>query len=83
MTWFGIADESERCEGHCRQCRAYSDLQEKEFAAKAEGYLATEHQAFVGTGYFDQVAMVITGGTASTLATQGSTEYSLKMIEIA
>ena len=53
---------------------AYSKLQEKEFAAKAEGYLGTEHQAFVGTGYFDEVAQVISGGTSSTLAIKGSTE---------
>jgi isocitrate lyase len=53
---------------------AYSKFQEKEFAAKAEGYTATEHQAFVGTGYFDEVAQVISGGKSSTQALKGSTE---------
>jgi hypothetical protein len=33
-----------------------------------------EHQAFVGTEYFDQVGEVISGGTSSTLAMEGSTE---------
>jgi isocitrate lyase len=53
---------------------AYVRLQEAEFAAEADGYTATKHQAEVGTGYFDQVSQVITGGTASTLALKGSTE---------
>lgn len=53
---------------------AYSELQQEEFAAKVKGYNATEHQTFVGTGYFDAVAQVISGGTASTLALEGSTE---------
>ena len=38
------------------------------------GYTATRHQHEVGTGYFDQVSEVISGGKASTLALQGSTE---------
>ena len=53
---------------------AYSALQEKEFASKADGYTATEHQAFVGTGYFDEVAQVISAGKSSTQALKGSTE---------
>jgi len=53
---------------------AYTELQQEEFAAKEEGYAAVEHQTFVGTGYFDEVAMVLSGGTASTLAMEGSTE---------
>jgi isocitrate lyase len=39
-----------------------------------DGYTATRHQAEVGTGYFDRVAEVISGGTGSTLALKGSTE---------
>ncbi|GIS39341.1 MAG: hypothetical protein Ct9H90mP11_06610 [Acidimicrobiales bacterium] len=39
-----------------------------------DGYSATRHQREVGAGYFDQVATVISGGTASTLALKGSTE---------
>jgi isocitrate lyase len=53
---------------------AYVRLQEREFAMEAEGYTATRHQAEVGTGYFDQVSTVISGGSASTLALKGSTE---------
>lgn len=53
---------------------AYTRLQEAEFAAEAHGYSATKHQREVGTGYFDQVAQVISGGAASTLALDGSTE---------
>jgi isocitrate lyase len=53
---------------------AYVRLQEREFAMEAEGYTATRHQAEVGTGYFDQVSRVISGGSSSTLALKGSTE---------
>ena len=53
---------------------AYSELQEEEFAARETGYTAVEHQAFVGTAYFDDVARVLTGGSATTLAMEGSTE---------
>ncbi len=54
---------------------AYSELQQREFAAEAEqGYRATKHQSFVGTGYFDEVAQVVAGGNASTTALSGSTE---------
>jgi isocitrate lyase len=57
-----------------RGMAAYSELQEREFAAEANGYTATRHQREVGTGYFDQVAEVISGGEASTLALEESTE---------
>jgi isocitrate lyase len=57
-----------------RGMAAYADLQEEEFALEAEGYTATRHQREVGTGYFDEVAQVIAGGQASTLALAGSTE---------
>jgi isocitrate lyase len=54
---------------------AYSRLQEKEFLREREvGYEAVKHQRFVGTGYFDAVQQVITNGTASTVALEGSTE---------
>ncbi|OYT72320.1 MAG: isocitrate lyase [Armatimonadetes bacterium JP3_11] len=53
---------------------AYAELQEAEFKAREEGFRATEHQAFVGTAYFDLVQEAITGGQASTLAMHGSTE---------
>ena len=53
---------------------SYSKLQEAEFAGEALGYTATRHQREVGTGYFDQVRGVISGGLASTQAMEGSTE---------
>ena len=57
-----------------RGMAAYAELQEAEFAAEQYGYTATKHQREVGTGYFDEVMQVITGGAASTLALGGSTE---------
>jgi isocitrate lyase len=54
---------------------AYADLQTAEFAAEAEGYTATKHQREVGTGYFDDVAQVISQGESSTTALHGSTEH--------
>jgi isocitrate lyase len=57
-----------------RGMAAYSELQQSEFAAEAEGYSATKHQQEVGTGYFDEVAKVIAGGETSTGALAGSTE---------
>jgi isocitrate lyase len=52
---------------------AYVELQEKEFAAEADGYTATRHQREVGTGYFDLVASAI-NPASSTVALAGSTE---------
>jgi len=57
-----------------RGMAAYSDVQTAEFAAEKQGYTATRHQHEVGTGYFDAVAEVISGGKASTLALTESTE---------
>jgi isocitrate lyase len=53
---------------------AYVQLQEREFEMETDGYTATRHQAEVGTGYFDKVSEVISGGSSSTLALKGSTE---------
>ncbi|MBB6448272.1 isocitrate lyase [Geomicrobium halophilum] len=53
---------------------AYSELQQGEFAAEKHGYTATRHQREVGTGYFDEVAQAVSGGTSSTTALAGSTE---------
>jgi isocitrate lyase len=53
---------------------AYSELQQAEFAAEAQGYTATRHQHEVGAGYFDAVAMAVSSGGASTTALKGSTE---------
>jgi len=57
-----------------RGMAAYSELQQAEFAAETEGYTATRHQREVGVGYFDAVAMAISGGKSSTTAFAGSTE---------
>jgi isocitrate lyase len=57
-----------------RGMSAYSELQQREFAAEKDGYTATRHQREVGTGYFDKVAEVISGGCSSTLALNDSTE---------
>ena len=57
-----------------RGMAAYSELQQAEFAAEARGYTATRHQREVGTGYFDAVALAVSGGTSSTTAMAGSTE---------
>jgi isocitrate lyase len=53
---------------------AYSKLQQEEFAAQELGYRAVTHQRFVGTGYFDEIAQVISDGASSTTALAGSTE---------
>jgi isocitrate lyase len=53
---------------------AYVRLQEHEFALEPDGYTATRHQREVGAGYFDQIAGIVSGGQASTLALTGSTE---------
>lgn len=53
---------------------AYSNLQELEFGAAPLGYTAHKHQREVGTGYFDQVSQIVSGGDVSTLALKESTE---------
>ncbi|MEA1653075.1 isocitrate lyase [Nitrospirillum sp. BR 11164] len=57
-----------------RGMAAFSELQQKEFAAVEQGFTAVKHQREVGTGYFDAVSMAITGGTSSTTAMKDSTE---------
>ncbi|WP_339741533.1 isocitrate lyase [uncultured Maricaulis sp.] len=59
-----------------RGMAAYSELQQAEFGSEANGYTATRHQREVGTGYFDQVSLALTGGTSSTTAMGESTESS-------
>jgi isocitrate lyase len=54
---------------------AYTELQNAEFEAeRAHGYRGVKHQAFVGTGYFDAIQTIVSGGEASTTALTGSTE---------
>ncbi|MBY0611079.1 MAG: isocitrate lyase [Beijerinckiaceae bacterium] len=53
---------------------AYSEMQQREFAAQDRGFTAVRHQREVGTSYFDAVATAISGGQSSTTAMAGSTE---------
>ncbi len=54
---------------------AYSKLQDREFElAASDGYAAVKHQAFVGTGWFDALQEVISGGESTTRALTDSTE---------
>jgi isocitrate lyase len=57
-----------------RGMAAYSEMQQREFAATERGFTAIRHQREVGTGYFDQVATTITQGRSSTTAMGESTE---------
>ena len=57
-----------------RGMSAYAELQEAEFASERHGYEAVRHQREVGTGYFDEVALAISGGESSTTALAESTE---------
>ncbi|MBB5121055.1 Isocitrate lyase [Streptomyces eurocidicus] len=52
---------------------AYVDLQEREFAAREQGFTAVRHQREVGTGYFDLVSTAL-NPAAETVALRGSTE---------
>lgn len=51
---------------------AYSQLQEAEFDAEADGYTSTKHQREVGVSYFDAITTAL--GSGSTAALKGSTE---------
>ena len=53
---------------------AYSEMQQKEISNEVNGFRATKHQSFVGTGYFDAIQNTITQGNVSTKAMEGSTE---------
>jgi isocitrate lyase len=57
-----------------RGMAAYSALQQQEFAAEKDGYEAVRHQEFVGTGYFDEITEIVTGGKSSSVAMKESTE---------
>jgi isocitrate lyase len=59
-----------------RGMSAYAELQEREFASEDEGFTAVQHQQEVGAGYFEEVALAITGGESETTALSGSTEES-------
>ncbi|KAF5827213.1 Pyruvate/Phosphoenolpyruvate kinase-like domain-containing protein [Dunaliella salina] len=53
---------------------AYAELQQQELGQECNGYRATTHQKFVGTGYFDLMAQIVAEGGSSTTALNGSTE---------
>ena len=57
-----------------RGMEAYSELQAAEHDAESQGYTAIRHQHEVGTGYFDAVMQIVSHGSCSTLALDGSTE---------
>jgi isocitrate lyase len=59
-----------------RAMTAYAELQEREFASEDDGFTAVAHQQEVGAGYFEEVALAITGGESETTALSGSTEES-------
>lgn len=69
LSMFNLADDYRD-----RGMAAYCEVQDAEFAAEKHGYSATRHQREVGTGYFDAVAEVLSGGKASTIALRESTE---------
>ena len=53
---------------------AYSELQQAEFDSSSRGYTAVKHQREVGASYFDAVSTIVSAGTTSTKAIEGSTE---------
>jgi isocitrate lyase len=58
-----------------RGMSAYAELQDREFEqAGSQGYAAVRHQSFVGTGWFDALQEVISGGESATRALADSTE---------
>ena len=69
-----VVFEFDPSEQHYKLEQNNSELQQAEFASEADGYSATRHQREVGTGYFDEVAMTISGGQSSTTALADSTE---------
>ncbi|MEK7654433.1 MAG: isocitrate lyase [Patescibacteria group bacterium] len=66
-----------------RGMAAYVELQDEEFALeKSDGFTAVRHQREVGTGYYDKVAKINSGGQSSTLAMEGSTEERFHKQEV-
>ena len=56
-----------------RGMAAYSEMQQREYAAQEDGFKAVKHQAFVGTHYFDALQKMV-NKESSTTAMKGSTE---------
>lgn len=57
-----------------RGMAGYSELQQAEFAAEANGFSATRHQHEVGVSYFDAVNNATAAGMSATTAMAESTE---------
>ena len=57
-----------------RGMAAYSELQDAEFSAEADGYTAHRHQREVGAGWFDAISVAVKGGASVTTALADSTE---------
>ena len=69
MAIFDLADKY-RTQGMA----AYSEVQQAEFEAADRGYTAVKHQREVGASYFDAVSTIVSAGTSTTKAIEGSTE---------
>lgn len=57
-----------------RGMSAYVEVQEAEFNLEQFGFTAHKHQREVGTGYFDMISTIVSGGKSSLTALTGSTE---------
>lgn len=71
---YGMFDLARKYREH--HMTGFVEMQEREFATAKDGFTAVKHQREVGTGYFDQVALAISGGESSTTALTGSTEQA-------
>ena len=74
MTFPVTATSHTLADYRARGMAAYSELQQREFAAESLGYTATKHQHEVGTGYFDVISELVSQGQTATKALVGSTE---------
>ena len=56
---------------------ANTKIQEDEFAQAQFDFTAHKHQREVGTEYFDQVSMAVSGGKSSTTTLEGFCNHDL------
>ena len=47
---------------------AFSDLQEREFKAQADGFTTVKHQREVGVSYFDAISNAVGAGSVTAMA---------------
>ena len=70
----------------CTGMAAYAELQQEELAQEVNGYKATTHQKFVGTGYFDlkaQVRVIYMYGAGGGYIKKSNTEtYSHRLVSV-